>query len=149
MKNLNFQIDYYKVDSLALSVKDLQGSFLQKCTALLPESDRSDQNELLLSNILKAINLDIKQDIHLGYLAEENTYQLVEYLVEEGPNLILVFGIKPEFISLHLDHIYYAPLQVSSSTWIFSHSLSELSDNKSLKKNLWGALKEIKAAGLI
>ena len=143
LKNQNFHIDYYSIDSLALTSQDFEGAFDKKCTVLLSTSDQTKENEILLGNILKAIDLDITQDIHLGYLKNDESISLLNYLVNQAPKLVLIFNIAPKALSLHIDPTYYTPVKIGSTTWVFAHALSELSQKKSLKKSLWEALKLI------
>lgn len=143
MANQNFHFNYYQVDSLAVPSQEMTGAFEKKFLILMEVEDENEPNTILLKNILNAINIEFPTDVKIGYLASDQSYQLLSFLQSHQPKTILIFGLQPKILSLNIAFRPYDLIQLHECQWIFADSLSKISQDKLLKKNLWEALKRL------
>lgn len=112
----------------------------KKGIVILFENDKNEaleqSDETLLLNILKAVGLSLED------VALLNHHTIgVDWKGKIEANKVLVFGTSPTAYSISCDT--YAITENESKQWLFSHSLSELANDKQLKAKLWGKLQEL------
>jgi hypothetical protein len=104
--------------------------------------DESSSIDEMFHKMMAAIKLDINQDIAI--LKMDNQFNFIEtknWLSKENEQFILVFGINPEQIGLHINHLAYKPIRHYNSTILFCHSLEAIHFDVNMKKRLWNVLK--------
>lgn len=93
----------------------------------------TDRDRLFLTNILKAVGIDVN-DICLINLSSPELFDQV--LKESGATKVLSFNSnKPD--------LYYKSTIHQNITIIHSHALKEISEDKLLKKSLWEVLQQV------
>ena len=96
----------------------------------------SSSDETLLMNILNAIGLSFDD---VAIINHQNTG--IAWVDQLQFSKVIVFGVEPTAFSQSIE--YYTITPTKNIIWLFSHSLAELAENKTLKGKLWGKLKEL------
>lgn len=94
----------------------------------------------LLQNILKAINLDMKKQSYRTIITAENALRFVSLPKKMNFDKVLVFGLSPNDLALHLRWDKYRLYQLSGYDFLFADSLDVLREQVALKKQLWTAI---------
>jgi len=105
-------------------------------------SDWNTENKHLLFKILEAIKLDIKQEVQILGLKEEQKAHIAEHLDFNKNHRFLAFGLNADKLGLQIKTIPYKIIKIKSLKVLFSHKLSDLQSNISYKKQLWGLLQQ-------
>jgi len=119
---------------------DLIGQVQDKAVLIFCNSDLSEAELDLLSNILGAIQYDLSKDALIVALKEKEQIHLAPLLVE-SIQLVIVFGCSSTQLQSHIIDQKYKAQRVLSRKIIFSDPLTALIENKTLKMALWNALK--------
>ena len=144
LKNHNFHINSFEIESSDVQDQDFIGDFGKKILILALDSDKTAENQTLLQNILKSIDVDFPQDIHLTYLDSNSKVNILNYLNKHNPISVIAFGSTPNQLSLNLNYLKYRVLKINNIQLIFANSFEEISASKPLKKQLWESLKMLK-----
>ena len=103
--------------------------------------DLSEENKILLSNILNAIQVDLNKDSAIIKLEKDEYISFRHLLKFTDKARLFCFGILPDRLSLNIDWIQNHPVELAHHRVLFTDSLSELNDDKEKKKLLWKGLK--------
>jgi DNA polymerase III psi subunit len=117
----------------------------QKNIVLLIQNDHEAylNEELfnLLTNILNACKLGM-QDIALVNISQYPAMPFTSWQTAVPMKQTVLFGISPASMGLE-DFPPYNIMQVSGCQLLYSQSLLEISQDKTLKAKLWGGLKQL------
>jgi len=94
----------------------------------------------LLNSILLACKIN-SQEVKLIHFNPENT-NYKELSSTFNPSFVLLFGISPAEIGLPLMFPHFQLQNFDKITYISSPALDKLENDKTLKINLWNALKQ-------
>ena len=94
----------------------------------------------LLNSILLACKIN-SQEVKLIHFNRENT-NYKELSSTFNPSFVLLFGISPAEIGLPLMFPHFQLQNFDKITYISSPALDKLENDKTLKINLWNALKQ-------
>lgn len=93
-------------------------------------------DESLLLNILKAVGLSLEDVAIINQsISNQDWKDEIEF------TKVLSFGINPTEYGLSGEN--YSIIESNNGTWLSSHTLAELANDKVLKGKLWGKLKEM------
>ncbi len=101
-----------------------------------------EDNLSLLEKILKAIQLDMTEDISLLELPDKDTTSFKSIFQTDLYKTIIVFGFDPSAFGLHFTIPHYQAIHHQGIKILRSHSLAEIGSNKNNKALLWNCLKE-------
>ena len=97
----------------------------------------------LLAKILKAIQIDFPNDIHLLSLMNGRNVSLTSLINQREINSILLFGVVPQQVSFQISLPKYQPIQIQGIPILYADGLDEIEKNQGLKKHLWTCLQNI------
>ena len=102
----------------------------------------SEANLGLLEKILKAIQLDITEDISLLELPDKATTSFKPIFQADLYKTIIIFEFDPGSFGLHFTIPFYQAVHHQGIKILRSHGLTEIGSNKNNKALLWNCLKE-------
>ena len=98
-----------------------------------------EENEIqLLTKIMQAVNKSVETDTCWLQADGIHSYQAISSQIEF--EILLVFGILPKDMGLHLQIRPYQIVQFQGKKMLFVHGLDEVAQNVNYKKQLWGQL---------
>lgn len=103
--------------------------------------DFPEQESALLGGIYNALKLDRSQTNFIDLGKKAITFK--EAVNVLGAKYIILFGIEPSEIRVHINLRFYELIRLNQTQIIFSHQLADLLNNKAYKSNLWNALKKM------
>jgi len=106
---------------------------------LTPQAAKEDT--LLLQKIMQAVGKKMEEDVFFVNDSTLPTFKQL-YPIKELQFLI-VFGLRPEQIGLHVNTKPYQPIVFQGVKILFSHALSEIATDVNKKKALWVALQQL------
>lgn len=107
-----------------------------ECLVLTTSIDENQHT--LLNNILKACSFDIDKDVLFLQVDEEPF--TIQSLLELSVIKVLCFGDQSKLMTGALQIERNMPTMFFQKSWILSNALTELENEKELKKALWKAL---------
>ncbi|MEO7175347.1 MAG: hypothetical protein ABIV51_05820 [Saprospiraceae bacterium] len=115
----------------------------QKGLVVVYRSEKSQKEaKLFLEKIVSAIKMDPDRDAKFIYLPPKHSISLFSMNIEPI-NQILLFGISPAEIGIHILFETYTNFPVQKSRLFVCHSVDLLAENVELKKGLWTKLQNI------
>jgi hypothetical protein len=101
-----------------------------------------DEELAFLTNMLTACKLNIADVaiINLNKIADPSYKELFGKL---GGNIILLFGADPSLLNLPMSFPLFQVQPFNNYTFLFTPSLSDISNDKILKSKLWVCLRRI------
>lgn len=121
----------------------LAGAFARRVYVLaLAEPAFAGAREFL-SKVLSSVHLNLDKDTLFAEIPESMQVSFVQELKNKHPEQVLVFGVAPAQLGLHIETAYYRPLSFYGVTWLFADALSVLEPDKDRKSRLWAALKQM------
>jgi len=129
-------------DTTPLFIHKTDASSPVKIIVVLSVQDDEGLIEGLLKNILKAVKIDIDNEVHIIQVSDIsiNILDLIKDLKLEK---ILCFGANPSMLSMNLNPQLYHPMHIADTTFLFAESLSYIEAHKDRKKILWDNLQSI------
>lgn len=135
----------YNIKNEYLLKKDLEGLVPNKfngCILILRGNiNEFGMLETLLANILKSINIELKNCLILDNT--QNKLSLKELLKLKYIKKIFAFGTHPKELNYNIQFEPYSIIDIQNCKICFSASLSDLNTNVDLKQKLWKSLKKI------
>lgn len=105
---------------------------------ILRQNDYGEHQDLL-NNILKAIKIDVDNDVMLILLDEDEACPLHNHITKKT-KYVLSFGLGIKDIGLNASFVANHFYQSESYAIMLTHSLAKLNSDTQKKKSLWGAL---------
>ena len=96
-----------------------------------------------LKKVLAAAQLDLERDTLFAEIPPEEPIDMAACLRIKPAEKVLVFGIPPAQLGLHIDAPAFQPFAFYGVTWLFADALSVLEPDKTKKGLLWTALKSM------
>ncbi|MEM0992611.1 MAG: hypothetical protein AAGI49_06215 [Bacteroidota bacterium] len=110
---------------------------------LATPDDFDEDNQVLLQNILKAVQIDLTTQAHLLLDTDKNTTHWSAYPVQ----LMLSFGVPLKNIGLNYTIPPYQLFTYQQQSFLCVDKLSKIAAQKPLKAALWNALKGFSVGG--
>jgi hypothetical protein len=120
-----------------------EGQFAKKIFVLVLKETNIPGNRAFLAKVLSAAGIELAQDTALVLADAGEILSLLPILHQKQAEKVLVFGFTPESIGLRLNATFYKPFIFYQATWLFADALSVLEPDRTLKGQLWTALKQI------
>ena len=119
------------------------GQYAKKVLLVALDEPEANDNQLFVQKLLQAANIQLASDTFFCFLKADEKLQLGALIKEKQPDQVLLFGLNPAQLSLHLQIKPYQPVIFYETTLLFADKLSVLAPNKDLKTKMWTAMKEI------
>lgn len=136
--------EVYNLPNKNIEPSDLSGQGLKKLLVIALSNDLGDGGREKLGAIIKAINYDIEQDCYFYAVEDEKEH------IEIGPVIrsqdithILMFGVNPKKVGFNIHARLYMPLVFEQFTYILSHQIKEMNENRKYKLALWNCLQKV------
>lgn len=142
---LSFEIIALPTDSGALP--RLEGENAREILLLFKKDEDPAIKEFLL-RMMRAAGVELNKDTYFAGIEQgfEPSFAQLWHLVPFQK--LLIFGIKPQAIGLHLEYTLYQPIVFRDKTILISDCLRDLSEERARNGKersgaLWAAMKEI------
>ena len=96
-----------------------------------------------LTKIIAAVKYDLKRDTLLCVLPIDEKLSMQTILKKHPAQKILIFGIEPKTIALHLQLPAYQVIEWNNLQLLQADSLSKINGQNKLKGALWNALQQM------
>jgi hypothetical protein len=118
-----------------------KGGFAKGIWVLALAEAQQTGNTDFLKKVLGAAQLDLERDTLFAEIPENEPIDMAACLRIKPAAQVLVFGIPPKQLGLHLQAPAFQPFAFYGTTWLFADALSVLEPDKTKKGMLWTALK--------
>ncbi|MFC0184600.1 hypothetical protein SAMN04515674_10793 [Pseudarcicella hirudinis] len=108
---------------------------------ILVESIEKEEAEFL-AKVLGAVGLSLEK-VDLIDLSKTGQTDLKNVLSQKFVNQFVTFGVSLFKINLEIPLTPYEIRSIQGINFLFAHSLTEISSNQNLKKQLWASLKSL------
>lgn len=119
------------------------GQYAKKVLLVALDEPEANDNQLFVQKLLQAANIQLASDTFFCLLKDSEKLQLGALIKKKQPDQVLIFGVNPAQLSLHIAIKPYQPVIFYETTLLFADKLSVLAPNKDLKTKMWTAMKEI------
>jgi hypothetical protein len=133
---------FFIVPETPLSEKG-QGQYAQKVMVVVQVEPAYPGWKDFLEKLLGAAKLNLDQDTRLYMLNAGDSVQIAREIKSKQPDQVLIFGMTPDSLGLHIVATKYQPLFFGNTTLLFGDALSILEPDRNLKTQMWTALKAI------
>ncbi|MBL7779679.1 MAG: hypothetical protein JNM22_00590 [Saprospiraceae bacterium] len=120
-----------------------KGQFAKGIWVLALEEASGNSNTDFLKKVLSAAQLDLERDTLFAIIPEGMPIDMAASLRIKPATHVLVFGISPTQLGLHVEARPFQPFSFYGTTWLFADALSALEPDKTKKGLLWTALKSM------
>ena len=120
-----------------------KGRFAKGIWILAVAEPEQTDNTDFLKKVLAAAQLDLERDTLFAEIPAEEPMDMAACLRMKPAEKVLVFGIPPEQLGLHIQAPAFQPFAFYGTTWLFADALSVLAPDKTKKGLLWTALKSM------
>lgn len=117
------------------------GRFAKGIWVLAVAEPAQAENLDFLKKVLAAAQLDLERDTLFAEIPLGEPVDMAATLRIKPADKVLVFGIPPEQLGLHIQAAAFQPVAFYGTTWLFADALSVLAPDKVKKGLLWTALK--------
>ena len=118
-----------------------EGECKQSILIVYKKDDQKEENLRLLSNILKAIQFDLQEDVLLIGITNNQSFKLIDLRKQKDINTVLLFGVSATQLGLNWQLAYYTFIEQMDCQFLISHSLNDIASQKTYKMLLWQSLK--------
>jgi len=132
----------YKIPERSI-LDQVKGAFAKRVAVVVLTETGSPEYTDFLKKILLAAGLDLENDTLLAELEAGGDLSFMPLLKSKQAESVLVFGLAPKQLGLHLDCPRYQPLRFYGLRFLFADKLSVLEPDQTLKRNLWQALQQM------
>ncbi|MGB0862539.1 MAG: hypothetical protein ACPG19_03115 [Saprospiraceae bacterium] len=109
----------------------------------IQSTDDTDELMAFLTKIIAAVKYDLKRDTLLCVLPIDEKLSMQTILKKHPAQKILIFGIEPKTIALHLQLPAYQVIEWNNLQLLQADSLSKINGQNKLKGALWNALQQM------
>lgn len=119
------------------------GQFAKGIWVLAQAETPGSSNTDFLKKVLSAAQLDLERDTLFAEIPENEPVDMAACLRIKPAANVLVFGLAPAQLGLHVEARPFQPFSFYGTTWLFADALSVLEPDKTKKGLLWTALKSM------
>ena len=141
MNSSIFEFPYYDISGSEFPINRCKGNNARRTLVLVERTD-FEEHGVLLTKILRAVDLDFEQDVSFITLEKDETVGLLNSSIAKQFDYVLLFGIAPRQIGL-MTTSRLSMLRLENHTIIVSTLLSMVSKDAKAKRILWSHLKEV------
>jgi hypothetical protein len=116
------------------------GGFARRIAVFSSRESSGSADTAYLEKILQAAKVQLAQDTFFIGLPEDLFIPITPLLKTKQPEIVLVFGLRPNNLCLAFRPPMYQPLDFYGCTWLWSDALGVLENDKEKKMKLWTAL---------
>ncbi len=103
----------------------------------------TEAHRLLITKILRAVQLDPEKDAYVVGLRTGERISLQAWRQQDALRQVLAFGCRPAAIGLQIEASLYRPVELDGTHYLFAAPLAELSRDVNQKKALWAAMRQM------
>ncbi len=135
-------LPFYEIPKDTLQVR--HGTPDRHCWIVLDWAEAEQEPYMmLLSNITKALGLDLQRDVYLLTLDGDASAYLYRHETDTAPSYVLSFGIAPQRLGFDIRSLLYTPISLLSAKHLFVDKLADIAQDQSRKKQLWTTLQHL------
>lgn len=116
------------------------GGFARRIAVFASQEPSGAVQTAYLERILQAAKVELAQDTFFAGLPQEGCVPIAPFLKLKQPEIVLVFGLRPNNLCLSFHPPIYQPIDFYGLTWLWSDALGVLENDKDKKMKLWTAL---------
>jgi DNA polymerase III psi subunit len=141
LKTSNFEYPYYNIPETEFPTGRCIGNNA-RCTLVLVEQKDFEEHGVLLTKILRSVELDFERDISFISMRKDEYLKLLPSSNVNEYDHVLLFGISPDQIGLTVN-ARRTLLKLEHLTVIVSPPLDTIGKDASAKRILWEHLKNV------
>ncbi len=141
MKTSNFEYPYYNISDSTFPTHRCIGNNARRTLVLVEQKD-FEEHGVLLTKILRAVELDFNQDVSFISMEKDESLSLLSTSSAKDYDNLILFGIEPRQIGLRTNP-RLSLLRLENHTVIVSARLSTIATDAKAKRILWDHLKEV------
>jgi len=141
LKTSNFEYPCYNISDSSFPTHRCIGNNARR-TLVLAEQKDFEEHGVLLTKILRAVELDFNQDVSFISMESGESLNLLSTSSAKDYDNLLLFGINPRQIGL-MTNARLSLLRLEEHTVIASTQLSTIATDPKAKRILWDHLKEV------
>lgn len=141
MNTSNFEYPYYSIPVSAFPTDRCIGNNARRTLVLVDQKD-FEEHGVLLTKILRAVELDFKQDVSCIALEKDESLSLLNNASAKDYDHVLMFGIAPRQIGL-MTNPRLSMLRLENHIVIASTLLGTIAKDPKAKRILWEHLKDV------
>ena len=141
MNTSNFEYPYYNIPESVFPTNRCIGNNARR-TLVLAERNDFEVHGVLLTKILRAVELDFERDVSFLPMEQGEALSILNTSSAKDYDYLLLFGIQPRQIRL-LTNSRVSLLKLENHTVIVSSSLSTIAKDAKAKRTLWEHLKDV------
>jgi len=141
LKTSNFEYAFYNIPDSVFPIDRCKGNNARRTLVLVEQKD-FEVHGVLLTKILRAVELEFERDVSFISLQKNETLSLLNTSTINEYDNVLLFGVKPNQIGLKTQS-GSSLLKLETLTIIVSESLDTITKDTSAKRNLWVQLKRV------
>ena len=141
MKPLFFDHEVYLSNDENIPGEWISGNNRKGLLVICNSIDKTDENSVLLSKILSAVQYNVEEDCHLITLPKNSSISILNFIKKNNIKHLIIFGISPISLGFSMNMIAYKPLKINNTRMIFAHGLTKIDKNQEFKRALWNSLK--------
>jgi len=117
------------------------GNGKRKFLIIINEKENNQKNIEFLKKILNAKKITLEEDIFL--LPINDAHLSIFQMKKEKPiEQVIFFGTEPTQLGLNINISNYQKAEINGLTLMKGDAISTIEKNESLKRSLWGCLKD-------
>lgn len=132
-----------------LSVPDVKNSDLQfsgngkhKLLIVINHTENNSGPKEFLKKILNAKKINLEEDVHLLAIDGDEDLSFFNISLEKEIDQIILFGINTKQLGFNISLKKYQTEKVNGITMLFGDEITKIEKEESLKRLLWGCLKD-------
>lgn len=138
---LDFQIFALSDEKTAQTAPNQSNQFT---TLVVYQAETANEAlEKFLFSILTAAKLDMSKDVFLQKVTKQTSFSFIRSKTNQKIEKVLLFGIAPNKLGIHLDLKKYQAMFFQDCTFLFADDLAEIQTDVAKKRALWTCLQEI------
>lgn len=141
MNTSNFILPYYDIPKSEFPIDRCNGNNAKRTLVLVEQKDFKEHGALL-TKILRAVDLDFKEDVSFIALEKGESLSFLNTASVNEYDNVLLFGVAPTQLGLQTNP-RLSMIRLENHTIIISTQLSHISIDAKAKRTLWEHLKEV------
>lgn len=141
MRSIFIKNELLSVSTLKNEALQLLGNGKRKFLIVIQKEENTKTNIEFLKKILNAKKITLEEDVFLLPINEAHlsfSHLKKETAIEQ----IIFFAIEPNQLGLNINLPKYNTIEINGLTIMKGDSISKIEKNESLKRSLWGCLKD-------
>lgn len=118
------------------------GNGKRKLLILINKNENGVGPKEFLKKILNAKKINLEEDVYLLPIDSTENLSFIQLKKDKEINQAIFFGINPIQLGFNLNLKKYETENLNEITLLYSDEISKIEKSESLKRQLWGCLKD-------